>query len=281
MNARMQRAFVCFLAGFFLFAATGMLHAAAIPSGKTIAVVIYETTRDLYNPGKGIGAAESIVKRELLAGGYPVVNEAQLEKIKRSKAAALALQGDAEAIMRLGKSYNVKILLRGQASMHEPRLNEFQLYTATANISVQAYSTANGKYIFSDTVMAKEVGYTADEAREKALAAAAQIMAQNIIRGEGSAGGVGSDSGPVGPAGAITLVVTGISSFSQANEILAAVQHTSRVSEARMMAYEGGTATIELKSQDSPKTFAGLLSRTGLQIRIQGISANTVSAEAY
>ena len=151
----MQRAFVCFLAGFFLFAATGMLHAAAIPSGKTIAVVIYETTRDLYNPGKGIGAAESIVKRELLAGGYPVVNEAQLEKIKRSKAAALALQGDAEAIMRLGKSYNVKILLRGQASMHEPRLNEFQLYTATANISVQAYSTANGKYIFSDTVMAK------------------------------------------------------------------------------------------------------------------------------
>ena len=281
MNTRMQRAFLCFLTGFFLFAATGMLHAAAIPSGKTIAVVIFETTRDLYNPGKGIGAAESIVKRELLAGGYPVVNEAQLEKMKRNKAAALALQGNAEAIMRLGKSYNVKILLRGQASMHEPRLNEFQLYTATANISVQAYSTANGKYIFSDTVMAKEVGYTADEAREKALAAAAQIMAQNIIRGEGSAGGVGPDSGPVGPAGAITLVVTGISSFSQANEILAAVQHTSRVSEARMMAYEGGTATIELKSQDSPKTFAGLLSRTGLQIRIQGISANTVSAEAY
>jgi hypothetical protein len=281
MDIRIRHTFFCVLTGLFLLVATGSLYAAAIPTGKTIAVVIYESTRDLYTPGKGIGAAESIVKRELLASGYPVVNEAQLEKIKRSKAAAMALQGNAEAIMQLGKSYNVKILLRGQASMHEPRLNEFQLYTATANISVQAYSTANGKYIFSDTVMAKEVGYTPDEAREKALAAAAQTMARNIISGEGSAGGVGSDSGPVGPAGAIRLVVTGISSFSQANEILSAVQHTSRVSEARMTGYEGGTATIELKSLDSPKTFAGLLSRTGLQIRIQGISANTVTAEAY
>ena len=108
----------------------GGAGAESIPKGKAVAVVISETAGILSQAA--VGTAETLVKRTLMENGYPVVNEAQLAKIRRSKAAALALDGNVDAILSLGKKYGVKVFISGKASMHEARQNEFGLYTGTA-----------------------------------------------------------------------------------------------------------------------------------------------------
>ncbi len=254
--------------------------AQSLPKGQAVAVVIAETAGILSNAA--VGTAETLVKQTLMENGYPVVNEAQLAKIRRSKAAALALDGNVDAILSLGKKYGVKLFVSGKATMHESRKNEFGLFTGTAAIAVQAYSATNGKYLFADTVMGKDLGYTPEEAGQKALMAAARVMAENLVRGEGAAGNGVSGGAPATAAPqAMTVVVTGVAGFHVANQILDACTHLPRTRSARITAFSGGTVTLEVLYQSTPQDLADSLSRRGLPITITGVRGQVVEGRGY
>lgn len=258
----------------------GGAGAESIPKGKAVAVVISETAGILSQAA--VGTAETLVKRTLMENGYPVVNEAQLAKIRRSKAAALALDGNVDAILSLGKKYGVKVFISGKASMHEARQNEFGLYTGTAAIAVQAYSATNGKYLFADTVMGKDLGYTPEEASQKALMAAARVMAENLVRGEGAAGnGVTGGDPATSAAQTFMVVVTRVTGFHVANQILDACAHLPRTRSARITAFNGGTVTLEVLYQSTARDLADALSRRGLPMTITGVRGNTVEGQGY
>lgn len=262
-----------------LLAGKSAADAGALPKGKAVAVVIAETAGILSNAA--VGTAETLVKQTLMQNGYPVVNEAQLAKIRKSKAAALALDGNVDAILSLGKKYGVKIFVSGKATMHNARQNEFGLYTGTAAIAVQAYSATDGKYLFADTVTGKDVGYTSEEAGQKALIAAAQIMAQNLVGGEGAAGGAAAGGGATSSVQTVTVVVTNVGGFNVANQILDACSHLPRTRSARITAFSGGTVAIEVLYQSTARDLADSLSRRGLPVSITGVSGNTVQGQGY
>ena len=121
----------------------------------------------------------SVFTRQLLAKGYKVVDPKKLEAIRRSKAAALALDGNVDAIMKLGRQYGFSTMITAQVEAGSPVLNEFQLYTGTSSVAVMV-TASNGSQIYADTVAGKQVGYTPSEAKQKSLEAAAALAVKRM-----------------------------------------------------------------------------------------------------
>ncbi len=270
---------LCFVVvGFMLFCIQPVL-AGVLPYGENIAVVVYEKASDLSRPGLAIGTAESIIKQALIQNGYKLVNESQLERIKRSKAAILALQGNAEAIMKLGRKYSVSIFVVGKATLHVPRLNPFGSYTGTAAISLQVYRASDGRYIFSDVVRAKELGYTQDEAAQKALEAAAHLAAQRLIGGIASTTGNEGGVGYIPSASSISIVISNVTNFSDVNQVVYVLNQFPRVTSAKVTSYGGGRAVITVVYKGSASQLADGLRRKSLPMIITGVSGNQISAQ--
>ena len=66
-----------------LLAATAAM--AALPPHKRICVLVWEEAAGWHREGLAVGTAETLIKQELLASGYPVVNEAMVEKVNRGR----------------------------------------------------------------------------------------------------------------------------------------------------------------------------------------------------
>lgn len=256
-----------------LLALAGVAHCDPLPKGKAIAMVIYENSQDPFQQGLDIGSAEAVVSRILLDKGYPLVNQGQLKKIKESKAAMLALDGNVEGILKLGSAYNVRIFVTGKVARHRPIKNPMGTYTATAAIAVRAYSTSNGKYLFSDAAEGKALGGSPDEASEKALQEVAKLMGAMLT---------GSQTGSTvpGATNSITLKVSGVSDFSSANRILDACKNLSGTVSAKVTSYAGGSAAFSVVYRGDSQTFAKLLSSKGVNLSIKSVGATVVEAEA-
>lgn len=154
-----------------LCAAASAAH-SAIPKKGSVAIVVggyYE---------QHILSVQAIFVRELRANGYRVVDEKKLAEMRRSEAARLALEGDVDAIMRLGSKYRVDTVITANIEEGRPMLNPFEMFTGTASIVVLASSGAN--MIYGDTSFAKKVGYTPDEAVLKSVEAAATAAAKKL-----------------------------------------------------------------------------------------------------
>lgn len=151
--------------------ASGAAH-AALPKGS-IAVLVKSTS------AQEAAQTASVFTRQLIAKGYKVVDPQKLEAIRRSKAAALALDGNVDAIMKLGKQYGFSTMITAQVEAGRPVLNEFQLYTGTSSVAVMV-TASNGNQIYADTVAGKQVGYTPSEAQQKSLEAAAALAVKRM-----------------------------------------------------------------------------------------------------
>lgn len=180
-----------------------------LPKGKTIAVLVRSDCSQYAR------SAEAIIIRRLIAEGYEAVDQKRLETIRKNKAAALALDGNVEAILQLSRTYGFNVLISGRATVPSPVKNEFGLFTATASLAVRACRGANGRQIFADTVSAKDVGYTGDEAGQKALEAAATEAASRLVEGASSAGATGGASSTT-----FEIEVSGLRSFVEAHGVV-------------------------------------------------------------
>ncbi|GHS95067.1 hypothetical protein AGMMS50276_09370 [Synergistales bacterium] len=125
-------------------------------------------------------AVTSIMAQQLRARGYKIVDEKKLAAIRRDKANRLALEGNVEAILKLGSQYGVSVSIVVQERAGEPRENEFGLYTGTSSLAVQAVSGAS--LVYADTVQGKQVGYTQDEAAQKSIEAAARLAVDRMTQ---------------------------------------------------------------------------------------------------
>ena len=253
-----------------LLAATAAM--AALPPHKRICVLVREEAAGWYREGLAVGTAETLIKQELLANGYPVVNEAMVEKVKRDKRAKLLEEGNAAAIRDLGRIYDVRIFLVGRATLARPIQNDFGTYTCTATVAVQAYSTGDAKYLLAETASGKELGGTPDEAAQKALETASRTVAKRLAGG--------GQANPSGAAVRMQVVVEGLSSFQGANDVLFACKKITGVSDAAVESYQGGTATVRLAYRGTASQLAEALGRQGLPITITSAGGNTVRATA-
>ncbi|WP_347712477.1 hypothetical protein [uncultured Fretibacterium sp.] len=171
MVSKCCRAGLVLVLGLFFHLTPGAAH-AALPNGS-IAVLVKSAS-----PQEAAQTA-SVFTRQLLAKGYKVVDPKKLEAIRRSKAAALALDGNVDAIMKLGRQYGFSTMITAQVEAGSPVLNEFQLYTGTSSVAVMV-TASNGSQIYADTVAGKQVGYTPSEAKQKSLEAAAALAVKRM-----------------------------------------------------------------------------------------------------
>ncbi len=249
-------------------AATG--DTAPLPKAGRLALVLQASERG-ETSSASVAEAEDTIRKGLIASGYTVVDEAKLERIRRDKAAMLALEGDAEAILKLGAQYGVNTFVKGNIAVHHSRKNDANLYTATAVITVKAYS-ASAKYVFSDTVEGREAGYTPQDAQHRALVSAAKSMRQSLLDGK-----VVSLQGPP-ERKRLRLVVRNIASFQQANAILETCKKAQGAMGAAMKGYEGGAVTIEVDFfGDAGRLRTALLDR-GLPLSFGSVAGTTLEA---
>jgi len=268
------------LAGLLAGLSASAALAVPLPPHKRIAVVVFEQASGFFRAGLGVGAAETMITQALIGNGYPVVNAAQVERIKRDRRAELLAQGDARAIRELGKTYDVRIFLVGRATLAEALKNDFGTYTGTATVAVQAYSATDGKYLFSDMASGKELGGTPDEAAQRALEAASRVVATNLIAGEGKAGGVSGGGAAPASAQEFQVLITDVRDFNVPNRVLEAIQHLAGARGAAIVSYAGGVATISVQYIGTAQDLSAGIARQSLPIRLTGVSGNRISASA-
>ena len=145
------------------------LNRPVLPNTGDIGVIV-----EGYDP-MHIATAEAMIIEELAANGYRVVDEARMKKLRaaaaRAKAARYALEGNVSAILKLNGTYNATATIVARVQAGRPVVNEFNLYTATASAAMIAV-TSNGTKLGGKTAQGKAVGYTFDEAQQKAIDAA-------------------------------------------------------------------------------------------------------------
>ncbi len=271
MTAAYSRRLFAGLLLLFLFSPSAAQ--SALPKKGTVALIVHEGSASLDGSGQTLGTAEAKVLEILLQNGYSVVNPKRMEEIRRSKAARAALDGDVDAILRLGSQYGVGFFVSGRAKLPQPRQNEFGLFTATADIAVEAYSTATGKYVFSGTASGKQLGYSAAEALEKALAEAARAVAASLV-------GTSSQE-TAGPAASATvcLILNKVTAFSQINEVLETCRHLAGVVAAKATGYSGGVGQIELDYRGDLQELASSLAKRQTNLAVRAVGPGQITAE--
>ena len=232
-----------------------------VPRDKTIAVLV-------KGNASHAAAARAILVKSLIEGGYRAVDEKQLERIRQNKAAALALEGNVDAILRLGRTYGFSFLLSGSLSVPRAVQNEFGLFTATATISVTVCGSGDGKQVFAETGSAKEIGYTPDEAGQKAAEAAARSL-RDVILGKREAGKSGS------PASKIFVVASPLRSFAEAHAVVE-ICVKAGASSASLLRFSAGRAEVEAEFRGSPDQFLAALLRAGSGFEEESVEGNTI-----
>jgi hypothetical protein len=148
---------------------------APLPKKGSIAVLVKAPSEQHTE------SAFSIMIQELTAKGYKIVDRDKLAQIRKSKAAQYALEGNVDAIMKLSSQYGISTTVTVTVTAGEPVENEFKLQTGTASAAVKAISSG-GVMLYGDTVSGKQVGYTPDEASQKALEAAVRAAADRMTQ---------------------------------------------------------------------------------------------------
>lgn len=220
-----------------------------LPKGKTIAVIVRGASSQQSR------SAEAILISSLIQGGYKAVDQDRLETIRKNKAAVLALDGDVDAILKLSRTYGFNILVSGRATVHAPVKNEFGLFTATAVVSVTACQGADGRQLFADTASAKEIGYTGDEAGQKAIEAAARQAARAMIEGGSSGGGTSAT-----PSQAFEIEVAGVRSFAEAHSFVELFSKAG-CPNASLLRFSGGKAVVKASWGGSADSLANVAVR--------------------
>ncbi|QTX33279.1 hypothetical protein KAR29_05175 [Aminithiophilus ramosus] len=271
MTAAYSRRLLAGLLLLFLFSPSAAQ--SALPKKGTVALVLHEGSASLDGSGQTLGTAEATVLEILLQNGYSVVNPRRMEEIRRSKAARAALDGDVDAILRLGSQYGVGFFVSGRAKLPQPRQNEFGLFTATADIAVEAYSTATGKYVFSGTASGKQLGYSAGEALEKALTEAARAMAASLV------GAPPQESAALSTSATVRLTLNKVTSFNQINEVLETCRHLAGVTSAKATGYSGGAGQIELDYRGDIQELGSSLAKRQNNLAVRVVGPGQITAE--
>ena len=141
-------------------------HGAGLPNTGKIAVLADSVD------SQHAAIAEAVIIDELTANGYTVLDDAALGKIHRQagreNALARAFRGNVAGVANIGRSNNAAYTILARVKAGIPERNEAKLFTGTASAVIMAISSQGDK-IGGRSISGKAVGYTVDEAREKAL----------------------------------------------------------------------------------------------------------------
>ena len=149
---------------------------AALPKQGNIVVIVHGQVDSAT-----INYVENIIINRLLGNGYKVVDRELQARIRREQAARLALDGNVEAIMKLGSRFGYSTLLSVQIAVRH-RSDNYGFHGATASIIAKANATSNGSIIYAETVSSKEEkGFSNDEVVQLAVESVSLLAANRMV----------------------------------------------------------------------------------------------------
>jgi hypothetical protein len=152
---------------------TGILTAgAALPKKGFIAVLV-------TGPPPYLTTVDTIVTNRLISSGRKVADKATLERIRRDKAARLALEGDADAILKLSSKYGYSVLVKVEIADLRAMRDDFGFFKGSAVLNVTAIAS-DASIIFADTFTKTKPGRTRREVESAALETAAGTAAEKM-----------------------------------------------------------------------------------------------------
>jgi len=234
-------------AAVFLLAAAAL--AAPLAKNRATAVILYDvdagqhyssvTVWNYYggasfeSSGKyaqGAALATETIRGELLRCGYKVVSD----RITANIIKAQSRPAGAGSVRQLSRTFGVSQYIDGSVQVLDAERNDLGMYSGAAVVMVHGYDRT-GRAIFSDSVTARAVGATADEAEINAVRQAALEVSEKLT---------GYSSNPDAADGGMYVNVSGASSFGTVKSVQNACKSVVGVTSVRVRRYEGDTAHI-------------------------------------
>ena len=231
-----------------LLAAASIVWAAPLSKKRATAVILYDidsssrystsTVWDYYGSetytrsgyAQGAALATETIRSQLLRCGYKVVGDQITARLIKAQ----SRPANAGAVKKLSRAFGVSQYIDGSVQVLDTVGNDLGTYSGAAAVIVHGYD-ATGQAIFSDSVTAKAVGATADEAEINAVREAALQVAEKLT---------GVSSNPDAADGGMYVYVYGIRTIRDAQSVLNACKSVYGVSNASITRYEDDTALL-------------------------------------
>ncbi len=236
-----------------------------------VVVVIPETHIGMRPPDP---AGETEIVRKLIAGGFRVVDQAQVRRIRDSDSVKHALAGDIAAAREIARRYDAEILVIGEAfsqgATRDPQLAN--MISCRARLEARAIRADTGEILAADGVYGSGLDLTEIIAGKKALAAAGSQWVDRVvpvILDRWQAESSGSNS--------VELVISGIS-FAQLAKFKNVLRNQIRgINDVRQRTYAEKVATIEVDLDGPAQTMADELALQkfdDFRVEVAGFTAN-------
>jgi hypothetical protein len=125
-------------------------------------------------------SAQVELVRNFTEQGYRVVDQTQLESIRKLDQADALARGDANAAVAIGRKFGAEIVVFGDA-IADPLPTTNAGVAQRANINVRMLRTDNAQVLAANQITRSGVDQTPELAARKAFAAASEAMAQYLL----------------------------------------------------------------------------------------------------
>ena len=236
-----------------LLAAAALAWATPLSKKRATAVLLYDidsdsrysssTVWDYYGYetserrgyAQGAALATETIRGQLVRNGYKVVSDQITARIIKAQ----SRPANAGAVRKISRAFGVNQYIDGSVQVLDTVRNMMGSYSAAAAVIVHGYDSTS-RTIFSDSVTAKAVGATADEAEINAVREAALQVAEKLT---------GVSSNPDAADGGMYVYVYNARGLQDFRSVQNACKSVYGVDQVTMSRYEGDTALLTVMGE--------------------------------
>ena len=127
-------------------------------------------------------AAETAVIRQFVENDFWVVDQSQIEEIRYNDELRLALQGDDNTAITIGKQFDAEVLIIGEAFSQRANFSSRGLVECNARVEARAIRVDTGQILATRGLTATAIDTSEEIASKKSLAEAGQNIGDYLMR---------------------------------------------------------------------------------------------------
>jgi hypothetical protein len=133
--------------------------------------------RDIPDP-----AAETAIIRQFVENDFWMVDQSQIEEIRYHDELRMALQGDNNQAITIGKQFDAEVLIIGEAFSQRANFSSQGLVECNARVEARAIRVDTGQILATHGLTATAIDISEEIASKKSLAEAGQNMGDYLMR---------------------------------------------------------------------------------------------------
>lgn len=253
----------------------GMPRIMLMVAEQNVGMHVYSFWWGIESERADLSVTETVLLEKLGQNGFvvvdPTVPAGRVDIAEPYRIASLSN----EAIVSIGKMHDAEVVIYGKAlaTLAGSVLNS-SMMSAMADVSLRAVNTDNARVIASATNHAAAVHPGKVNAGSKALRAAAESIAENLI--EQIVAGWNQD---VSSGGLVQLEIAGVAAYYHLVAFKDKAQQIRGVTGLYQRSYQAGTAVLDLKTTLAAQALAdemAALDYGDFTVDVTGVSQNRI-----